>query len=321
MFNSNTNSLHRDTKMKRSNLIAILVVLVASLSLSPFAFAQSSQTSYSLNMTYLTVQLTYPTEVLPGDSITVNIQATAKSRINSASLTAQIFYADTSSLHQLTSATLSSNYYMNSGSTISKQIQFTIPANAPRTSLVALLTEKVQTAYAAYYYYPRYYNYSYPYCYYYYGYYNYDCYYGYTYYPTYSYTTTTDTGVTPLSYVKATTPEYVSLQSQYQALQSQDQSLQSQLQAAQQQLAQSQAQNQQLTQNLQSQQNTLAQRDGTITSLNQQLNVIQNSNVTYKAAAVGLAIAAVIFGLVAIHESKGKNSAQQRAKAQTEMRS
>jgi hypothetical protein len=301
--------------MKHSNLIAILVILVASLSLSPFAFAQSSQTTYSLNMTYLTVQLTYPTEVLPGDSVTVNIQATAKSRINSASLTAQIFYSDTSNLRQLASATLSSNYYMNSGSTMSKQIQFTIPTNAPRTSLVVLLTEKVQTAYATYYYYPGYYNYSYPYCYYYYGYYDYHCYYGYTYYPAYSYTTTTDTGITPLSYVKATTPEYVSLQSQYQNLQSQNQDLQSQLQAAQQQLAQSQAQNQQLTQNLQSQQNTLTQRDATIASLNQQLSLTQNANARYEAVAVGLAIIVVIFGLVAIHEHRGKKSAQQRTKA------
>jgi hypothetical protein len=307
------------TEMKSSNLVAILVILVASISLSPFAFAQSSQTSYSLNMTYLTVQLTYPTEVLPGDSVTVNIQATAKSRINSASLTAQIFYPDSSSLHQLASATLSSNYYMNTGSALSKQIQFTIPTNAPRTSLVAVLTEKVQAVYASYYYYPAYYNYSYPYCYNYYGYYDY-CY-NYTYYPAYSYATTTDSGAAPLSYVKATTPEYVSLQSQYQNLTSQYQSLQSQLQAVQQQLAQSQAQNQQLAQNIQNQQNTLAQRDSTIASLNQQLSLTQNTNATYEAVAVGLAIIAAIFGLVAVREHRGKNSAQQRAMTKTEMKS
>jgi hypothetical protein len=305
--------------MKSSNMVAILVILVASISLSPFAFAQSSQASYSLNMTYLTVQLTYPTEVLPGDSVTVSIQATAKSRINGASLTAQIFYPDTSSLHQLASTTLSSNYYMNTGSSLSKQIQFTIPTNAPRTSLVAVLTEKVQAVYASYYYYPAYYNYSYPYCYNYYGYYDY-CY-NYTYYPAYSYAITTDSGVAPLSYVKATTPEYVSLQSQHQNLTSQYQSLQSQLQAVQQQLAQSQAQNQQLAQNIQNQQNTLAQRDSTIASLNQQLSLTQNTNATYEAVAVGLAIIAAIFGLVAVREHRGKNSAQQRAMTKTEMKS
>jgi hypothetical protein len=312
--------LHPVTEMKSSNLIATLVILVATISLSPFAFAQSNQTTYSLNMTYLTVQLTYPSEVLPGDSVTVNIQATAKSRINSASLTAQIFYPDTSSLHQLASTTLTSNYYMNSGSSLSKQIQFTIPTNAPRTSLVAVLTEKVQAVYASYYYYyPAYHNYSYPYCYYY-GYYDY-CYYSYTYYPAYSYATLTDSGVAPLSYVKATTPEYVSLQSQYQNLTSQYQSLQSQLQAVQQQLAQSQTQNQQLAQNIQNQQNTLAQRDSTIASLNQQLSLTQNTNATCEAVAVGLAIIAAIFGLVAIREHRGKNSAQQRAMTKTEMKS
>jgi hypothetical protein len=300
--------------------MAIQVILVASLSLSSIAFAQSSQASYSLNMTYLTVQLTYPSEVLPGDSVTISIQATAKSRINSASLTAQVFYPDASSLHQLASATLSSNSYMNSGSTLSKQIQFTIPQNVPRTSLVAVLTEKVQTVYASYYYYPAYHNYSYPYCYYY-GYYDYYCYYNYTYYPAYSYATTTDSGVAPLSYVKATTPEYVSLQSQYQDLQSQYQSLQSQLQAVQQQLAQSQAQNQQLAQNLQNSQNTLAQRDDTIANLNQQLSLAQNTNTTLQTVAVGLAIIAVIFGLVAIHEHRGKSSLSQKANTQTETQS
>jgi hypothetical protein len=305
--------------MRFSNLIAILVILVASLSLSPFAFAQPSQTSSSLTLTYLTVQLTYPSEVLPGDSVTLNIQATARSRINSASLTAQVYYPDSSTLHQLASATLSSNYYMNSGSSLSKQVQFNIPQDVPRTSLVAVLTEKVQTVYASYYYYyPSRYNYSYPYCYYYYDHY---CYYGYAYYPTYSYSTTTDSGVTALSYVKATTPEYFSLQSQYEDLQAQYQSLQSQLQAAQQQLAQSQAQNQQLTQNLQNSQTTIAQRDAAIAGLNQQLSQTQNTNTTLEAIAIGLAIISVVFGLVAAHEHTGKNSAQQRARAQTEAKS
>ncbi len=290
-------------KMKSIHVITILVILAVSFSISQFVSAQSSQNAYTISLTYLTIQLSYPSQVLPGDAVTVNIQATAKSNINSVILTAQVYYANGADLHQLTSATVNGNY-MPAGSNLSKQIQFTIPQDAPRTSLLGVLTEKVQTVYTSYYYYPMYSNHSSPYCYND-AYWSYDCYYNqgnysYAFYPYSSYDSNTDSGVAPLSYVKAATPEYVSLQSQYQSLQSQYQTLQ-------QQLAQSQGQNQQLSQTLQNAQNTIAQLDATIANLNQQINSTQNTNRTLEAIAAALGVVSLLLGAAAVHEHRGKS--------------
>jgi Tfp pilus assembly protein FimV len=280
---------------------------MVALSLAAVVHAQAAQTTYTLNLNYFTVQMTYPSQVNPGDTMTVNMQANAKNSFSSASLTAQIFYVDGNSIRQLTSATVSNNGYMNSGSSLSKQITFTVPQNAPRTSLAASVTENVQSTYASYNYYPAYYNSSSPYCYYspdyYYYYYGY-CNYSYTYYPySYSYysypsyvsSTASDSGVAPLSYIKAQTPEYTALQSQYQT--------------AEQQLNQSQAQNQQLQQQLQNAQNTIAQRDTAIANLNQQLSSNQSKNTTLEAAAGGLGVLAIILGAFAVHY-RGKSQPQ-----------
>ena len=291
--------------MKTTYIIALLTILTISLALGHVVLAQSAQSNYTVNLTYLTVQLTYPSQVNPGDAVTVNIQAIPKSSDSSASLTAQIYYTTGADLHQLISATLINNY-VSSGSSFSKQVQFTIPQDAPRTSLVTMLTEKVQVAYASHYYYPAYYNYSSPYCYYDPNW-GYDCQYTYTYYnnygydnmnyPSYSYETMSDSGVAPLSYIKATTPEYTTLQTQYQALQSQTQGLQSQNQALQQQLAQSQAQDKQLNQDLQNSQNTNAQKDATIASLTQQLSASQRTNTTWEDIAAGVGVLAIVFAV------------------------
>jgi len=287
--------------MKASRLILAFAILMVALSVVVVAHAQAAQTSFTVNLSYFTVQMTYPSQVNPGDLVTVNMQANAKNSFTSASLTAQIFYVDGNSLHQLTSVTLNNNGYVNSGSALNKQITFTVPQNAPRTSLFASITENVQTAYANYYYYPANYNYSSPYCYY-----DVYCGYGYNYYPysssyyaypSNSYSTATDSGVAPLSYIKAQTPEYIALQSQYQTVD--------------QQLNQSQAQNQQLQQQLQNAQNTIAQRNATIANLNQQLNTNQNTNTTLEAAAGGFGILAIIFGAFAVHyRGKSKQQAQ-----------
>ena len=293
-------------------LTLLLGICMAAIAHGQFAAAQPNQTSYTVNLTYLSVQLSYPSTVLPGDSVSVNLQANAKSSINAVSLTAQVYYADGASLHQLASATINSNYMQNAGS-LSKQIQFTIPTDAPRTSLFAALTESVQQTHTSYYYYPVYYNYSSPYCdyAYYYGYYCDYTYYGtypysnYGAYPSYSYSTTTDSGTAPLSYIKAVTPEYVSLQSEYQMVQQQ-------LTQSQQQLSQSQSENQQLKQNLQDAQNSISQKDATISSLNQQSTSIQNMNSTLKSGAAVLAIIVLLLAILLAHE-RGKNRGMAQA--------
>ena len=293
--------LHME-KFSRYSLPFLMVVIVASLALSYPVLAQSNQTSYTVNLTYLTVNLSYPSQVLPGDNVVVNLQASAKRSLDSISLNVQIFYSNGSTLHQVASASADSNY-MNSGESLSKTIQFTIPQDAPRTSLVASLTENVQSAYYAYSYafYPMNYNYSSSNCYYYpdwyyydYGYCNYN--YGYPFYPYYypypsdTYSTITDSGVAPLSYIKATTPEYTALQSQYQSLQ--------------QQLQQNQAENQQLNQTLQSAQNTIAQQNATIANLHQEFNSSRQTTSTFEVAAIGFAAVAV--GVFVAFLRKGK---------------
>ena len=288
--------------MKTLRLTLGLMILMVPLSVVVVVHAQTTQTSYMLNLNYFSVQMTYPSQVNPGDLVTVSMQASAKNSFSSASLTAQIYYVDGNSLHQLASVTLTNNGYLNSGSSLNKQVTFTVPQDAPRTSLFASVTEKVQASYGSYYYS----SYSSPYCYYYPDYYDYHgyCNYSYTYYPysyssyaypSYSYPAITDSGVAPLSYIKAQTPEYTVLQSQYQT--------------AEQRLNQTQALNQQLQQQLQNAQNTIAQRDVTIANLNQQLSSNQNTNTTLEAAAGGLGLLAIIFGVFAVHY-RGKSKPQ-----------
>lgn len=284
-----------------------LTVFAVLLSSSRPVIAQSNQMSYSVNLTYLTVQLMYPTVVMPGDSVTINVQANTKSYVDSVSLTVRVLYSDGSNIRQLVSDTLSKrNYYLSKGTSFSKQIQFTVPTDALRTSLFASLTESVQTNYYSYYYYSATYNYSSSNCYYYPDYYYYSgyCSYNYYAYPYYAYSAMSDAGVAPLSYIKATTPEYTSLQSQYQNLE--------------QQLAQSQAENQQLNQSLQNAQNMLAQRDATIASLNQQLNSSQNTTGTLEATA--LVIAAIAVAAFIALWRKGKSGTKPTTKPTTEVK-
>jgi hypothetical protein len=239
--------------------------------------------------------MTYPAQLLTGQAATVNLQATAKSSLGSATVTAQIFYANGNNVTQLTTASISSSGNVNSGTVLSKQIQFTVPSDAPRTSIVALVSENVQMVNSYYYgnsgyYYSPFNDYSD--CYYAYSYYYGSCgyygnYFSYPYPSPYS-TTSTDSAIAPLSYIMAQTPEYVSLQSQYQEVQ--------------QQLNQSQAQNQQLQQQV-------SQQSVTISSLNQQVNANQGTNTTLEAVAAGLAVLALVFGALAVHgRSKNKSA-------------
>lgn len=261
-----------------SLLIATLLVLVVG-SVGQFALADTTQVSNTTSLSYLNVKLTYPSEILPGQSVTVNIQATARDSFNLHSLTVQVYFADGNDLRQLTSSTVAKDLYMSRGNQINKDLQTTVPSDAPRTSLIALVSE---TARVTYYDYSYYYMYS-PYYYYYPSYYgNYSYYYAY--YPSYSYNSVTDDGIAPLSYIKATTPEYVSLQTEYQMLQ--------------QKLDQSQAQNQQLTQTLNARQATIDQLNSQITDLSQQLDSARGTVTGLEVVSVilaGIVVALVIY--------------------------
>jgi len=261
--------------------LVTVAVLLSALSLSQ-GLAQQTQASYTVNLSSFTLQVTYPSEVMPGQNITVNVQASPKTTgTYLQTLAATVYYGDTSGLHTLTTQTLVSNaangYGSYSTGSFSKSFTVNIPQNAPRTSLVAIFSETVQSN----------------------NYYNYPSYFGYLYngnplfysnYPSYS--TTTDDAIAPLSYVKATTPEYVTLQSEYQMLQ--------------QQLNQTQAQNQQL-------QTTITQQSATINLLGQQLASANSTAQTYQDLALGAIIIAIAFaafaGFTYYKRSKGKDQA------------
>jgi len=207
----------------------------------------------------------------------------------------QVYYVDRNSLRQLTSTTVAQNLWMSKGDQINKDLQVAVPLDAPRTSLIALVSESVKVRYYdySYYYYPYWYAYEYD-----------DHSYPFYYvYPTYYYATFSDNAIAPLAYIRATTPEYVTLQSQYQQLQ--------------QTLNETQAQNQKLQQDLQTAQNLIAQKDSTITDLNKQLASTQSMLTFVEVVAVVLGVA--IIATVVLYFGRGKTSARKDTEQQEEL--
>lgn len=272
-------------------LVTVAVIVLTSLSLSQ-GLAQQTQTSYAVNLSSFTLQVTYPSEVMPGENVTVNVQATPKTTgTYLQTLAATIYYGDTSGLHTIITQTIVSNpvngYGTYSTGSFNKSFTVNVPQNAPRTSLVAIFSETIQSNNYNYYNYPSYFGYLYN---------------GnplfYSYYPSYS--TTTDDAIAPLSYIKATTPEYVALQSEYQMLQ--------------QQLNQTQAQNQQL-------QTTISQQSSTINLLGQQLASANSTSQTYQdialvAIIIAIALAAFV-GYTYYRRNKGKDQVSAPKQAST----
>jgi hypothetical protein len=263
------------------------LVILASIFATQPAFAQNNQATSTIVLNHLNIQLTYPSQVLPGQLAIINLTAQAKDSFQLTSLTVQVYSADQNNLRLLVSTIVAANTVMPSGQQIDKQIQVTVSSSASRTSLIAQVIESVSTASYAYnpatnpYANPSAYQYglypSYP-----------SYYFGYSYSPTtyyslypsyyYNYQGTSDDAIAPLSYVLATTPEYVTLQSQYQQLQLQNRQLQRQVQTL---------------------QNSTAQKDSTINDLNNQLSSVQGTNIVVEIVAVILAIALV--AVAALH--------------------
>ena len=282
--------------------VAFTLAMLVLVPIPQLAYGDSAQASASVTLQYFGIQVQYPSVVLPATNTQVHIQAIAKSAVNLNSLTASIYYVDGTNLHQLVSATILSNQYVVSGDAFTKDLQVIIPQGIPRTSLFATFTESVQVSNVSSYSYPPY-NYGYDNACSSYSYNNMqNCYYN-TYYNSYSsnaqysYITTSDTIISPLSYVNATTPEYNSLLSQYQTqqqqlsqAQSENQNLQQQVNQQNQQISQLQAQNQQLQQNVQNAQGAISQRDSDNSNLNSQLNAanLKNRNLTYFLGGLGI---------------------------------
>jgi hypothetical protein len=264
-------------KLVRVFLITVMPLILASLFNS--AFGQSTQASYTVKLNSFTLRIIYPSEVMPGDNVTVTVQGNPIG--NGAylqSLTANVYYADASGLHQLATINFASNstdaytYSRAYTSSFSKSFTVKVPQNSPRTSLVALFSETAQSYYYGYggYAYGYGIEYTLPWSY---------PSYSYTSVPSYPYTSTTDQAIAPLSYIKGNTPEIVTLQSEVQNLQNQ--------------LKQSQAENQQL-------QSTFTQQNAIIDQLNQRDQIL-----TVALVILGVALA------TSIYQWRGKKKTQQ----------
>jgi hypothetical protein len=256
-------------------LLVAMIFLALSASFGQL-FAQPTEASYTVNLNSFTLQVTYPSEVLPGENVTINLQATPKTSTYLVALLAMVYYADSAGLHLVGTQTLVSNtkyaygsYGVTPTGAFSTSFTVAVPQGAPRTSLIAVFSETVQSN-----------NYNY------YDYNDYDYVFGcsdpifcVSYYPSYSYNTGTDDAVSPLSYIKATTPETVALQFQSQLLG--------------QRLNETQAQNQQL-------QLTVSQNNATISALRQQLAAASSVTQTYQAVAFGAIIVAIVIAVAAV---------------------
>ena len=138
-------------------LVTVAVLVLSGSSLSQ-VLAQQTQASYTVNLSSFTLQVTYPSEVMPGENITVNVQASPKtSGAYLQTLTATVYYGDASGLHTIATQTIVSNagngYGSYSTGSFSKSFTVNVPQDAPRTSLIALFSETVQANYYSNYYY------------------------------------------------------------------------------------------------------------------------------------------------------------------------
>jgi len=259
--------------MKTKPAILILIAVITTLLVvNQSAFAQSSQISNNVSLNHLNVQLTYPAQALPGKSVTVGVQAKAKNSFNLESLTVQVYLTDqsTNNLRQLTSATLVKSLPMYIGDQINKNIKVPVPSDAPRTSLIGIVTENATTVRT---FYDR----------------------SLTSQPlmTIYYTVNSDQTIAPLTYIMATTPEYTALQAQFHALQSNFMRLQ-----------------QTLNETKTNLQNTISQQSTTIDQLNQQLVYANRRTQTYQILALGLGILTTALALCGVYQIKTRHENQ-----------
>ena len=252
-------------------LLVLAAVIATSMFMSPLAYAQSTQAVNNINLKFLNVQLTYPSQALPGQSVTVNVQAKAKGSFQLSNLMLEVYVADpnTLNLRELTSATVAQSLQMSNGGQINKAIQVAIPADAPRTSLIARVSENVTLTIFIVYINSNPAVQAAPYN-----------------------TASFDDAITPLTYIAATTPEYVALQSQYQALQTKNDQIQ-----------------QGLTESLShivSLQGFISQQNATINQLNAALRFEDRRVMTYQGIAAGMTILAIAFLILYVRQRRKK---------------
>ena len=327
--------------MKYGRSILVIAVLLVWFSLFNAAYGQP--TEYTVKLNSYSLQVTCPAEVMPGDSVTVNVQGSpTQNGVYLQSLIVTIYYPDASGLHELATENLvvssspnAYNNYLSYGYTGSFSRNFTVnvPENASRTSLVAVFSESVlpsyqgwtAPAYQTYRYSPFYpYYSSYPF-YSYYSYYPYHLSYPfyspfypyYSSYPFYSYYPNSPSYVPPVHYpyyypyssYSYSSDQAMAPLSYIKANTPESMALQSQNQMLQQQLSQVQGQNQQL-------QTKISQQNATINQLNQQLTGLSGTVQTYQVLALAFGVLALML-LVAFTISVRSRRTRQTVETKT----
>ena len=254
----------------RTPVLIFFAAVTILLFVNQVAYAQSSQVSTVVNLSHLNVQLTYPSQVQPGQSVTVNVQAKAKGSFKLGSLIMQIYVPGQNNLRQVTSATVAEGLSMLTGDQINRNIQVTVPQDTPRTSLIAKLSENVTLAIFIIY------NNASP-----------------SVQPAPYYTAVSDDAITPLTYVMATTPEYSTLQSQFHALQLNFNKLQQTLNQTQSTISQQNATINQLNQQFYNQ----------LTYANRRIQ-------TYQGLSLGLSFVTVALAIVCIYQRTSRRETQ-----------
>jgi len=199
------------TLLKKPPAAAVLVILGIFLVNATPAVANPDQRRFSL--VYFDVDVTYPPKGNPGETITISITATAKKDCEVQDLSVELFvYSASGDPRSIGSTTVARQVSVASGNCFQKSVAYTIPMDAPRSFLMAVVSETIRTYSYSYSYY-----YVYPYWWwhnvtrYWWGW--YPVYYGWR-----TYTDIVDKEAGPLTYVLATTPEYVQLKADYDKL-------------------------------------------------------------------------------------------------------
>lgn len=176
-----------------------------------YVHAVPDQRRYSL--AYFDIYFSYPANGKPGETITVTLTATAKKNCEVQDISVEFFaYSISGEPRLIGSTSIVKQASVVSGNSFQKSVSLTIPMDAPRSFLMAVASETVRT-YS--------YTYSYYYTYPYWWWYNatrywwgwYPAYYGWR-----TYTDTVDKSTGPVTYVLATTPEYIQLKADHDKL-------------------------------------------------------------------------------------------------------
>ncbi|MCW4032817.1 MAG: hypothetical protein NWF08_05430 [Candidatus Bathyarchaeota archaeon] len=222
--------------MRKILVCSLILVMVLSLAMkTDFGFSETEISNISTSNFDITLE--FPATEVPDNSVTIHFNADSKNYVRVKEIVFKVSVHDKSgNLREIFSETIMENSRLDRGDTIQKSFSFRIPGDAQRGALIGEVSETTgPRTYSSYYsFYPSYYynyNYSstYPYAYYYYPYsyepYYYSPYYNEPYYytPYYEpyYSTSresTDSKITSLTYVLASTPEYEELKTEYDSL-------------------------------------------------------------------------------------------------------